>query len=75
MTQRVSKMGSPVLYQIIPFIDKGTERLETAVANEALPRVVRAAAARGIRMLNKYYSKTDNSIMYRISMCKLSCSL
>lgn len=36
--------------------------------------LVRAAAARGRKMLDKYYSKTDDSIMYRLAMSKLVLS-
>ena len=31
--------------------------------------VIRMAAAMGIGILDKYYSKTDDSIMYRVAMC------
>lgn len=31
--------------------------------------VVRAAALAGLGMLDKYYAKTDESIMYRVAMC------
>jgi hypothetical protein len=44
--------------------------LETASDNKALFPAVRAAAAKGIAILNKYYVKTDESIMYRCTMSR-----
>lgn len=44
--------------------------LETASDNDALFPAIRAAAAKGIAVLNKYYAKTDESIMYRCAMSK-----
>ena len=32
------------------------------------PRRLRVAAVRGLGIMNKYYSKTDESVMYRIAM-------
>ena len=47
--------------------------LSPALNNEDLPLVVRHAALQGFFMLNKYYSLTDESIVYRVamSMCLL----
>ncbi|KIP05469.1 hypothetical protein PHLGIDRAFT_74254, partial [Phlebiopsis gigantea 11061_1 CR5-6] len=42
--------------------------LEKAVKDRTLAKVIRVAAARGLGVLNKYYSKTDDSIMYRLTM-------
>lgn len=44
--------------------------LDEKVLDPHLHVTVRAAAARGIKVLNKYYSKTDESIMYRLAMCE-----
>ena len=69
-TERISTKGSPLLYDVIPLIDKLSLQLEKAVKDRALSKVVRVAAARGLGVLNKYYSKTDDSIMYRLAMSK-----
>jgi len=61
----MSQSKTPLLYQVIPLIDTLTRTLETASDNKALFPAVRAAAAKGIAILNKYYAKTDESIMYR----------
>lgn len=55
---------------MIPIIDALTRMLETASDNKALFPAVRAAAARGIAVLDKYYAKTDESIMYRCAMSR-----
>lgn len=70
VTERVSKSSKPLLYQVIPLIDTLTGQLENAAANIQLMHPVQNAAARGLRMLHKYYSKTDESSMYRVAMSK-----
>jgi hypothetical protein len=67
----MSQLKTPLLYQVIPIIDALTQMLETASGNEALFPAVCAATARGIAVLNKYYEKTDESIMYCCTMSKL----
>ena len=66
----MSQSKTPLLYQVIPLIDTLTRMLETASDNKALFPAVRAATAKGIAILNKYYAKTDKSIMYRCAMSK-----
>ena len=66
----MSQSKTPLLYQVIPLIDTLTRMLETASDNKALFPAVRAAAAKGIAILNKYYAKTDESIMYRCAMSR-----
>lgn len=46
--------------------------LDDAVDDVDLHVLVRAAASRGRTILNKYYSRTDESIMYRLAMRKNS---
>lgn len=69
-TERMSQSKTPLLYQVVPIIDALTRMLEIASDNEALFPAVRAAATKGIAVLNKYYAKTDESIMYRCAMSK-----
>ena len=66
----MSQSKTPLLYQVIPLIDMLTRMLETASDNKALFPAVRAATAKGTAILNKYYVKTDESIMYRCAMSK-----
>ena len=67
-TLRLESKGLPFLYQVIPAIDNLTSFLDDTVSKEALPIAVRSAALNGAKILNKYYSKTDDSVMYRAAM-------
>jgi len=58
----------PLIHQVILIFDVITTALEDNIENDALPLIVRHAALRGYYMLNKYYSLTDDSIVYRIAM-------
>ena len=62
-------MGRPLVHAVIPLIDNLTASLEKAMENEDLHIAVRAGAAAGVKVLNKYYSRTDKSIIYRQAMC------
>jgi hypothetical protein len=66
----MSQSKVPLLHEVIPLIDTITRALEKAITNRDLFPAVRASAAKGLAVLNKYYSKTDESIMYRCAMSK-----
>lgn len=51
-------------------MDALTHMLETVSENKVLFLAMRASAAKGIAVLNKYYAKTDESIMYHYAMSK-----
>ncbi|THH15827.1 hypothetical protein EUX98_g9402 [Antrodiella citrinella] len=67
-TELISHSSQPLLHVVIPIIDKLTAELENVIANNNLVQAVRLAATRGIKVLNKYYSATDESIMYRLAI-------
>jgi hypothetical protein len=67
-TNEISKSKIPLIHQVIPIFDIITTALEDTINNDALPPVVRHAALRGYYMVNKYYTLTDDSIVYRIAM-------
>jgi hypothetical protein len=67
-TERMSRSKVPLLHEVIPLIDTITRTLEKAVVNRELYPAVRASAAKGLAILDKYYAKTDDSIMYRCAM-------
>ena len=54
-------------------MDVLTHHLDTARDNLKLKPIIRCAAARGLQILNKYYSRTDDSKVYRIAMSKSHC--
>ena len=61
-------MGRPLVHAGIPLIDNLTAMLQTAAKNADLDITICAGALAGIKVLNKYYSKTDNTIIYRLAM-------
>lgn len=67
-TQFVSRKGSPTLFQVIPAMDYLDKTLTNHSLNETLKPAIRAACALGKKTLNRYYSKTDESEMYRMAM-------
>jgi len=67
-TNQISTNKIPLIHQVIPIFDVITTALEDNIENDTLPLIVRHAALRGYYMLNKYYSLTDDSIVYRIAM-------
>jgi len=66
----MSQSKMPLLYQVIPLIDTLIWMLETAGDNKVFFPAVHATAAKGIAILNKYYAKTDESIMYCCAMSR-----
>jgi len=74
VTTEISTNKIPLIHQVIPYFDMITTALEDAIDNPTIPSTVRHAALRGYFMLNKYYSLTDNSIVYRIAMSTFSCT-
>jgi hypothetical protein len=69
-TKKISQSKIPLLHEVIPIVDIITRALDDFVDDITKFPVVRAAARRGRAMMNKYYSLTDDSVMYRIAMCK-----
>ncbi|THU77327.1 hypothetical protein K435DRAFT_702637 [Dendrothele bispora CBS 962.96] len=67
-TQHFSKSNRPLLAEVIPYIDSITKKLEDVIGDYSKSPIVRAAAAKGYAIMNKYYGKTDYSIMYRMCM-------
>ena len=63
-------MGRPLVHDVIPLIDNLTAKLQRAAGDTSLNITIRAAALAGIKVLNKYYSKTDDTIIYRVAMSK-----
>lgn len=68
--KEVSKNTIPRIHKVIPFMDRLNDALEDFSYDVTLPPSVRVAAKRGSIVLNKYYGKTDKSIIFRIAMSK-----
>lgn len=67
-TLRLSTKKIPLLHEVIPIIDLLTDCLEDVSSDMKYLPSVRAGAAKGLAVLNKYYSKTDESVMYCCAM-------
>ncbi len=67
-TLRLSRKNIPQLYDVIPVIDVLANILDEAIVSGNKHPAIILAIAKGSRMLNKYYSKTDMSMMYRMAM-------
>lgn len=69
----MSKSHVPLIHEVISLIDTLTAEMEKYKDNKdnLYNPLISAAAARGFAVLNKYYSKTDESVFYRAAMCSL----
>ena len=72
----MSLKRTPLIHDVIPFIDIITNDLVSDfIDNDDVHLIVRHAAYRGYLMLNKYYSLTDDSSVYRIAMSEFYSNL
>ncbi|KAF8586736.1 hypothetical protein K439DRAFT_1340205, partial [Ramaria rubella] len=67
-TKCMSTSKIPRIFAVIPIIDVLTATLDQYSSNKALFPAVCAAATKGHEILNKYYSLTNDSIIYRVAM-------
>ncbi|TFK59950.1 hypothetical protein BDN72DRAFT_729660, partial [Pluteus cervinus] len=59
---------TPNIAMVIPAMDHIDTHLATAATSSSYSVAIKAALAIGKRMLNRYYSKTDHSEVFRIAM-------
>lgn len=64
-------MGRPLLHAVIPLMNNLVSKLEDFVDDKKLHASARAGASAGRKVLTKYYSLTDESIMYRLAISEL----
>lgn len=64
-----------LIHEVIPLIDKFTEKFEDMILDASLHASLRHAAKIGREILNKYYSYTDHCDVYRLSICTFPLSL
>lgn len=75
-TELMSVSKCPLLHEVIPMIDVLDSALVDASKNLNTHPAIQAGAALGCAVLNRYYGKTDESILYRCAMCMfLSCDI
>ena len=58
----------PLLHEVIPIFHIITRALDDYIDDAMKLPIVRAAARRGHAIANKYYSLTDDSVMYHLAM-------
>lgn len=63
---------TPCLANVIPAMDRMHDDLLSACNNEDYSAAIRDSLKIGKNLLNKYYSITDNSEVYRIAMSELN---
>lgn len=68
-TNQISSSRHALIQDVIPFIDVLTEHVHKFKTDPTVSQVVRAAAARGRIILDRYYSHTDEVAVYRVAMC------
>ncbi|KAF7371898.1 Zinc finger BED domain-containing protein 4 [Mycena venus] len=67
-TEEVSHSRIPLIHDVIHIYDIITGALDDFIDGASRPLTIRAAALRGLTMLNKYYSLTNESVVYRIAV-------
>ncbi|KAJ7712319.1 hypothetical protein B0H16DRAFT_1342674, partial [Mycena metata] len=68
----LSQAEVALVFEVIPLIDKFTSLFGQMIDNTSLHIAIRHAANTGLAVLNKYYSFTDDSEIYRIAMSMCS---
>ncbi|KAH9454488.1 hypothetical protein Pst134EB_033481 [Puccinia striiformis f. sp. tritici] len=68
ITLQVLISGSPRLSNTVVFINQITEHLSSAISSPSYPPALRNACRLGLKITNKYYSLTDSSPLYRITI-------
>ena len=69
-TKIMSKGDYALVHNVIPSMDILTEHLDAFKDDTNLKPIIRVAAACSLAIMNKYYSRTDKSEIYRILMSK-----
>ncbi|KAI0363103.1 hypothetical protein BV20DRAFT_901450, partial [Pilatotrama ljubarskyi] len=67
-TKHISASECACVQDVIPYIDVLTRHVDQFHADNTRHPSVRVAASRGRAILDKYYSKTDETMIYRIAM-------
>jgi len=70
VTLKLSQANVPLLHQVIPIIDYIRNELDKVINDESKLLIVRKAAQNAALVLDRYYARTDESVMYRVAICK-----
>ena len=74
-TKKMSQAKTPLLHQVIPYMDSLTTSLDEFHMNPDLNPAVRIATGHGHIVVDKFYGMTDESHIFRIVMCKYSYNI
>ena len=58
-----------LIFEVIPLIDKFTEKFKTIITDSSLHASLRHVVRMALQVLNKYYSFTDHCDVYWVSIC------
>ena len=67
-TKAVSASSRALVHDVIPYMDVLTRHVDEFRRDDSLSPMVREAANRGRKILDKYYSRTDETIIFRVAM-------
>ncbi|THU79621.1 hypothetical protein K435DRAFT_666757, partial [Dendrothele bispora CBS 962.96] len=73
-TNEMSDSQQPLIHEVIPLMDQIYLQLEDLEDDLHLLPTVRMGIKAGLKILDKYYARTDDSLMYRAAMSKSSFS-
>ncbi|THU88874.1 hypothetical protein K435DRAFT_570518, partial [Dendrothele bispora CBS 962.96] len=63
-TKEMEGNQRPLIHEVIPLMDMINRKLEAVVDNDFQDNLLRIAAKKGLMVLDKYYAKTDDSLIY-----------
>ena len=67
-TKAVSASSCALVHDVIPYMDVLTRHVDEFRRDDSLSPMVCEAAKRGRKILDKYYSRTDETIIFRVAM-------
>jgi len=70
VTLKLSEANVLPLHQVIPIIDYIRNELDKVINDESKLLIIRKAAQNAALVLDRYYAWTDESVMYRVAICK-----
>ncbi|KAF8590830.1 hypothetical protein K439DRAFT_1328930 [Ramaria rubella] len=68
VTKHMSSSRAVLVHQVIPVLDRLTAALELVVDDQSKPLSICHGAKNVLKVVDKYYSCTDDSHIYRVAM-------
>jgi hypothetical protein len=70
ITEIISQSNIPLIHEVIPLIDMVQNMVDNIREDKKIHPVVRSAVQCASKVVDKYYSKTDEAEIYRVAMGK-----